>query len=65
MSLLDHAQDHYGGVIIHAEGLPTDAEAFDASLKTSLQASSAFLRTLTHCHVERDDAAGKYALESL
>lgn len=37
MSLLDHAQDHYNGVIIECEGLPDDPEAFEASLSHSLQ----------------------------
>lgn len=40
MSLLEHAQDHYGGVIIHAEALPNDAEAFDASLTHSLKVNA-------------------------
>ena len=39
MSLLEHAADHYAGVIIDAAGLPEEPEAFDASLTISLKVS--------------------------
>lgn len=39
MSLLEHAADHYAGVIIDAAGLPEEPEAFDASLTVSLKVS--------------------------